>query len=158
MIGECDEQRLVVAELEGLANDRVAPAITVVDDLSEFGTRGHAAVGRVIGLGEPPEQVLDSVRRVEQAVEEPFFERLELVEHHRLALAPDDLALVEIGLLGDPLVVQSGMVFDHAGRVIKTDALGELAGVFGWIADREEGRVGVEVDRRGIQGELGLAA
>ena len=37
-------------------------------------------------------------------------------------------------------------------------SLGELAGVLGRIADREEGRVGVEVDRRGIQGELRLAA
>ena len=93
----------------------------------------------MIGLGEPPEQMLDAVGRVEQAVEETFVERLELVEHHRLALAPDDLALVEVRLLGDPLVVQPRVVFDHAGRVVKADALGELAGVLGRLADRERG-------------------
>ena len=114
----------VVAELEGLADDGVAAAITVVDDLGEIGIGGHAAIGRVVGLGEPPEQVLDSVGRVEQAVEEPFLERFQLLEHHRLALAPDDLALVEVGLLGDALVVQSRVVFDHAGRVVKTDVAG----------------------------------
>ncbi len=76
MVGERDEQGLVVAELEGLADDGVAAAVTVVDDPGEFGTGGHAAIGRVVGLGEPPEHVLNSVRRVEQAVEKPFLERI----------------------------------------------------------------------------------
>ena len=125
---------------------------------AKLGAGGHAVIGRVIGLGKPPEQVLDSVRRVEQAVEESLLECLQLVEHHRLALAPDDLALIEVCLLGDALVVQSRVVFDHAGRVIKTDALGKLRGVLGGIADREKRRLRVEVDRRGIQGKLGLTA
>ena len=40
VIGERDEQRLVVAELERLADDGVAAAVTVVDDPGEFGARG----------------------------------------------------------------------------------------------------------------------
>ena len=53
------------------------------------------------------------------------------MEHHRLALAPGDLALVEKRLFGDPLVVQARVVLDHAGRVIKADSLRKLAGILG---------------------------
>ena len=52
------------------------------------GRRRPAAIGRVIGLAEPPEHVLDAVGRVEEAVEEALVEPVELVEHHGLAFAP----------------------------------------------------------------------
>ena len=45
MIGERDKEGLFIAEFEGLADDSVAPAITVVDNPGEFGTGDCAPIG-----------------------------------------------------------------------------------------------------------------
>ena len=127
VVGERDEERLVVAVLERLADDRVAAAIGVVNHVREVGAGWLAAVGRMIAFAESPEKMLDSVGRIEQAVEEPRSKRLELVQHHRLAIAPGDRTLIEKRLLGDSLVVQSRVILDHPGRVIKADPLREIS-------------------------------
>ena len=75
----------------------------------------------MIGLAEPPEEMLDPIGRIEQAVEKPRSKRLELVQHHRLAITPGDRALIEKRLFRDSLVVQPGVIFDHSGRVIESD-------------------------------------
>ncbi len=75
MVRERHHQRPVVGVLEGLPDDGVAAAIGVVDDRCEGGIGGLAAIGRVVGLGVAPEQVLDAVGRVEQDVEQPIVER-----------------------------------------------------------------------------------
>ena len=117
VVAQDDDQRLVVGVLQGPADDRVAPPVVLVDHAGHRGGRGLAPVGRMVGLAEPPEHVLDPVGRVEQAEEEPLVEPLQLVEHHRLALVPDVVALVEERLLVEPLVAQAGVVLDHPGRV-----------------------------------------
>ena len=107
VVGESDEQRLVVAVFERLADDRVAATIRIVNNVGEVRSRRSAAVGRMIGLAESPEEMLDPVGRIEQAVKEPRSKRLQLVQHHRLAITPGDRALIEKRLFGDSLVVQA---------------------------------------------------
>ena len=113
MIAEDDDQGLLVGELERLAHDLVSPPVLILDDPRILGPGRPAAIGRVIGLTVAPEQVLNPIGRVEQAVEEAFLEPLQLVEHHGLAFPPGQVALVEERVLADPLVVDPGVVLDH---------------------------------------------
>ena len=110
----------------------------------------------MVGLAEPPEHVLDPVGRVEQAEEEPLVEPLQLVEHHRLALAqtsshwsrnassPNRSLLRPAWSSTIPVVWNVPM----PSR--------QLPGVVRRRADREQRGLGVEVDRRGVELELGL--
>ena len=59
MIGHRDQERLVVDELHRPADDRIATAISIIDHRGEIGIGSDAPVSRVVGLAEPPEQVLD---------------------------------------------------------------------------------------------------
>src|SRR5271157_1134702 len=70
MIAQGDEQGLVVNELEYLANDGVAAAITVFNEPRKLPARRLAPVGRMIGLTEPPEHVLNTIGRVVKTIEE----------------------------------------------------------------------------------------
>ena len=151
VIAEDDQQRPVVDVGQDLADDLVAAAVMLLDRPGEPRVKGLALVGRVVGLAEPPEHVLDAVRRVVEAVEEAFAEPIELVEHHGPPLAPGVLALGQEGLLAEPLVRQAVVVLDHARGVEHPEPLGELAGEFRRRADREERGLGVEVDGRGVE-------
>ncbi len=112
----------------------------------------------MVRLAEPPEHVLDAVRGVEEAVEEPLLEPPQLVEHHRLALAPGVVALVQEGGLADPPVDQAVVVLDHPRRVERPRRRRRAPREVGGLADREQGGRRVEVDRRGVELQLRLEA
>ena len=73
-------KRLVVGGLERLADHRVAAPVAFLDHAGELGIGRLAAMGRMIGLAESPEHVLDPVGRVEEAIEQALVERLQLEE------------------------------------------------------------------------------
>ena len=106
----------------------VAAPVCFVDHVREVTPRRSAAVRRMIGFAESPEQMLDPIGRIEQAVEKPRSKRLELVQHHRLTITPGDFALIEKRLFRDSLVVQPRMILDHPGRVIKADPRRQISG------------------------------
>ena len=69
VIRQSDEERFVIAELERLADDGIASAISVVDDIREVVPGRPATIGRMIGFAKSPEKMLDPIGRIKQAVE-----------------------------------------------------------------------------------------
>ena len=130
----------------------------VVNHRCEIRFRRFATVGRMIGFAKTPEKMLYSIGRIEQAVKKARLKRLQLVQHHCFTITPGDRALVEEGFFRDSLVVQSRMIFNHAGRMVEADVRREIGGIFGRVTDREQGRIGIKVDRRGVNRQIGLDA
>src|SRR5262249_39202886 len=73
-IEKCDQKRVLVDELHDSAHDRVAPAVTVVDDLAEISVKRSTAVRWMIPITEPPEHMLNPVGRIKEAVKQPVVE------------------------------------------------------------------------------------
>src|SRR5262249_46188929 len=110
VIAEHGYQSLVVCVTEGLSHHPVPVYVVVLDDACQL--RGEA--GLALALAEPPEHVLDPIGRIEEAKKEAFAQPLELVSHHRRALAEYLVALLPIGVLAEPPVVQPTVVLDHS--------------------------------------------
>lgn len=70
MVGEGDEEGLVVGVVEGECKSGIGAAVLVLDGGGEVGAGGAAAVGGVVRFAEPPEEVLDAVGGVVEDVEE----------------------------------------------------------------------------------------
>src|SRR5262245_46762166 len=93
VIAEHGYQRLVVCVAEGLSHDPVTVHVVVLDDACQL--RGEA--GLALALAEAPEHVLDAIGRIEAAKKEACTQALELVSHHRRALAHYLVALLPAG-------------------------------------------------------------
>src|SRR5579864_4118424 len=150
VIAEYDHQSLVISELERLSDDAVDAAVRFLDRLAQRRVWRPAAVRWVFRLAAPPEHVLHAVGCIEQAIEQAGVEPPQLVDHHRLALAPRVVALRQERLFAESLVTQPDVVLDQPRRVKSSHGLGELPGIFRWCADREQRSARVEVDRRGV--------
>ena len=150
MIAEHDHEGLRISLPRHPFDDRIE-ALVVIRDGAAVGGIESGGIGGVIRLQKPPEQVLEAVRSIEEAVEQSLVEAGQLQIEHRLALFHHDIALGQERRLVDPPVYQPGVILHHAGRVVGADALLQLTGIVPRGADRKGWGIRREVDRGGVQ-------
>ena len=114
--------------------------------------------GRVPLVDVAPERVLEAVGAVEDAGDQTARDLVERVEEHRLALAVHVEALLDELVVVDDVLVEGPGIFGQAERGERALLLGEVDRVHRRVADRHRRVLGIDVDRRDVQPELGLGA
>src|SRR5581483_4297527 len=145
MIGEHDQQRVLVNVVENRTEQCVAALVMLLDTGSEIAIR-VAVVHGMANIAESPHHVLKAIRSIEEHEEKTFLHPVQFEPHELFALAENQVTMLEISLFIKASVVQSVVVFSHAKGREHAQLFGDGLCVIGGRGYGKQGSSGIEVD------------